>query len=113
MKGLFTTETQRGIAPTKGRFFATLRSRRGRTCHPDPALREKDLFFSTQHEKKMKTIAIGCCSPLLLGRQFDDGVQRVALVGGHRDFEPAVGLLPLNLSAVQTTRRLVSLFRGG
>jgi len=24
---------------------AALRSRRGGTCHPDPALREKDLFF--------------------------------------------------------------------
>ena len=26
--------------------YAALRSRRGGTCHPDPALREKDLFSS-------------------------------------------------------------------
>jgi len=32
---------QRGIAATKSRFFAALRM----TCHPDPALREKDLLF--------------------------------------------------------------------
>ncbi len=39
--------------PTKSRFFATLRSPHGGTCHlerrvachPDPALREKDLLF--------------------------------------------------------------------
>jgi len=35
------SNTTRPLAATKSRFFASLRM----TCHPDPALREKDLLF--------------------------------------------------------------------
>src|SRR5215472_3944751 len=44
------------------------------------------------------------------GRQLNDRIQRIALSGGKRNLEPAVGLLPLNVATVQSARGFEDLF---
>jgi len=70
------------------------------------------------HAKKTAALAV-CTQPLhtpsftlsLLDPQFDDGIHCVALVEGYGDFEPVRSLLPLDVAAMQATRRLHGLLQ--